>query len=175
MTISELKAKRGIVIDSNLFLLYCVGYCDAYKIRQFTQKLGGYNAADYGLLRQFIGVIHQQLHRELVTTPNILTEVVNLIGVKSDQFRPVLNKISGAVSLFREVHLASFPLLKQPYFSKLGLTDTGLITLAQEDYTILTSDENLRSFLVGTGGSAMNFDELRVLLPASKTTRRHKP
>lgn len=168
MTVNELKTSQGILIDSNLLLLYCVGRYDSFLIRKFTQRLGDYTADDYWLLSQFIEVIRHKLNRTVAITPNILTEVVNLIGVRSDQFRPVLNRLSDVLTFFEELYRPSLPLLTMPHFSKFGLTDMGLYQLAKEGYVVLTADENLRAFLVGNGYSALNFNELRVLLPQKK-------
>jgi hypothetical protein len=174
MTVNELKSKQGVVIDSNLFLLYCVGYTDSYKISTFTRRLSRYTVGDYNLLREFIIVARDKLQLRLVITPHILTEVVNLIGVKDDQFRPVLGSMSTAVAIFEELSIPSFPLLKLPGFPKFGLTDMGLYTVAQEGYAVLTDDENVRSFLIGNGCSAMNFNELKVLLPQKKSVHHRK-
>ena len=67
---------RGVLIDTNLLLLYVVGrYDDGIIRRGAFSRLAAYSIDDYGLL---VGLM--SLFDKYVTTPHVLAEVSNWIG-----------------------------------------------------------------------------------------------
>jgi len=79
-TISLLESyrKKGILVDTNILLLYFVGSVNPKRISQF-KRTNQFNVDDFELLIQILGYF-----QKIVTTPNILTEVSNLIGQLTD-------------------------------------------------------------------------------------------
>lgn len=75
-TISLLESYRqkGILVDTNILLLYFVGSVNPKRISQF-KRTNQFNVDDFQLLVQILGYF-----QKIVTTPNILTEVSNLTG-----------------------------------------------------------------------------------------------
>ena len=69
-------ASRGVLLDSNLLLLLCVGSFRRQEIGRF-KRTAQYGACDYDLLVDFLSRF-----KSVVTTPNVLTEVNGL----SNQF-----------------------------------------------------------------------------------------
>ena len=75
---------KGILIDSNLLLLYFIGKYNKTLIQRFkrTQK---YVTEDYELLTAVI-----KDFTKIITTPNILTEVSNLSGNLENKFKTLV-------------------------------------------------------------------------------------
>jgi hypothetical protein len=65
-------ARKGILIDTNILLLYFLGSFDQDLIPSFKRTVQ-FTVEDYNTLLLLL-----QMFDRLVTTPNILTEVSNL-------------------------------------------------------------------------------------------------
>ena len=78
----EKYRRNGLLIDSNLFLLWVVGSTNESRIARFnrTQK---YSVEDFRLLRI---LVHE--FQEVVTSPHILTELSNLATIEEPELRP---------------------------------------------------------------------------------------
>lgn len=148
-------------MDTNLLLLYCVGRCDPYMIPKFTERLSRYDVDDYRLLAQFV-----TLFKRVVTTPNVLTETVNLIDKRSGRFNNVLQQLATDVIELEELTISSSHIVSQysRQFLTFGFTDLVLYELAKDSYLVLTDDKAIWSLIAGSGGSTLNFDQLRTLL-----------
>jgi hypothetical protein len=154
MRLSDLVVKKGIAIDTNLLLLYFVGYQDKGLIGRFTKRLSGYSFDDYDLLIKFT-----KQFKLNVTTPSILTEVSNFLDDEPEPYRNALAKMPTHLELIQETHWPTIELIKNDpiSFKKFGLTDATLIELAKQDYVVLTQDSNLSSYIVGKGYASVDF------------------
>lgn len=161
MTLTELRQQNGIILDTNLMLLYCVGQYDPFMIPRYTERLSRYTVDDYKLLLQFVA-----LFKKVVTTPNVLTETINLMDKKSGRFTKVLEQFAVYITTLEELTISSSHIVSQypRQFLTFGLTDLVLHELAQQSYLVLTDDTAIWSFMAGQKGAAMNFDQLRALL-----------
>ena len=65
---------RGVLVDTNLLLLYFVGSADSRHVTRF-KRTRQYTEDDFRILAGFLA-----LFPTLATLPNILTEVSNLIA-----------------------------------------------------------------------------------------------
>lgn len=168
MTIDQLRRQAGLVLDTNLLLLYCVGQSDPYMIPKFTTRLSRYDVDDFRLLVQFIA-----LFKKLVTTANILTETVNLIDKKSGRFEGVLRQLITETLSMDELVVSSQVLVNKytRQFLTFGFTDLALCELAQQSYLVLTDDGAISSFIAGNKGAVLNFDQLRSLLIQKRSFR----
>jgi hypothetical protein len=99
----------------------------------------------------------------LVTTPNILTEVSNLLGQLPDNLRGqyYASFAGGLDALLNEHYIPSNRLVLQSRFPKLGLTDTGIIEQARDRHLVLTTDLPLYNHLCDLGVDAINFNHIR--------------
>lgn len=161
MTIAQLRQQEGLLMDTNLMLLYCVGRHDPFMIPKFTERLSRYSIDDYKLLIQFIA-----LFKKVVTTPNILTETVNLIDKRSGRFDSVLRHFVDEIVVFEELYLPSASIISQHprHFLRFGITDLVLVELAKKSFLVLTDDNAIWSLIAGSNGSTLNFNQLRTLL-----------
>lgn len=84
-----MRRRDGIVLDTNLLLLYCVGLYDPFVISRFTERLSRYTVDDFRLLIRFT-----RLFKKIIVTPNVLTEVVNLIDKRNGRYDGLLSTIA---------------------------------------------------------------------------------
>lgn len=157
MNRQDLRSKTGLIIDTNLLLLYLVGQHDPERIETF-KRTQTFSADDFNLLVRFIN-----LFGSFSTTPNILTEVSNLIeGVQYDDV-PLLTVLRDKVIYREEHYVESRTILsnEDETFIKFGVSDTVLYHLAQANYLILTVDLPLWAFLQNRGLPTLNFNNLR--------------
>src|SRR5262249_40593359 len=134
--------QAGLLIDTNILLLYFIGSFDSALISRF-KKTQQFVVEDYRtlllLIRQF---------QKIVTTPNILSEVSNLSGQLPEQAKEPLRssyfkKFAEQLSILDEHYLQSRQVANDTYFLKLGLTDVAISHLARGKYLVLTDDFRL--------------------------------
>lgn len=73
--------EKGILIDTNFFLLYFIGRCNPDQILKFKRTCQ-FTIEDFYLLITLL-----QPFKRIVTTPNILTEVNSLSGQLGEPFK----------------------------------------------------------------------------------------
>ena len=148
---------KGILIDTNILLLLFVGSVDRKRIPRFP-RTASFTPEDYDNFSEIFMRFEKR-----VTTPSILAEVSNLL-----QMLPV--NIHGSffegfvtilLNLLEEKYTRSDELVKTAPFSRFGLTDSGIIHLAQEKYLVFTDDGPLVGYLVDQGIDVLNANTLR--------------
>jgi rRNA-processing protein FCF1 len=151
------QGPSGVLVDTNILVLYVVGTLDPDLIGKH-KRTNKFLPADYrlldGLLRRF---------RRIVTTPNVLTEVSNLVDQIGGETGPRLQALLGGLieSSFEEHYVQSVETVKTDEFHRIGLTDSSILLLAKEDLLVLTDDIHLYLALVNRGLEAINFDHVR--------------
>ena len=149
---------RGLLIDTNLLLLFFVGNRDRTRIAKF-KRTKKFTEADYDLL---LSVLRR--FTTIVTTPHILTEVSNLIGQLPDEIKQrQYQDFANVCRSLQEDHRPAIELATRDHFPMFGLTDSGIIEDARGRYLVLTEDLPLYSYLLGVGVDAVNFNHLRTL------------
>lgn len=157
--IEELLARyksRGVLIDTNLLLLYFVGLYDQSQIQKFKRTLI-FTVDDFDIIRNFINYFGK-----VVTTPNILTEVSNLSGQLPDAVRSAYyDDFTARFEVLEEEYVPSADICSLSYFRKYGLTDSGIASLVRDKYLVLTDDFRLSNFLQSSKIDVINFNHLR--------------
>jgi hypothetical protein len=146
---------NGLLIDTNLFLLYLVGTTNERRIATFkrTQK---YTIEDFHYLTQLVAQF-----KIVVTTPHVLTEVSNLAKLDEPELRLLRGRFAAIIEKTHEIREASQELVKDGVFMRLGLADAAIARAAREPKLILTDDLDLYLTLQHAGLDAMNFNEIR--------------
>jgi rRNA-processing protein FCF1 len=148
----------GVLVDTNILVLYIIGTLDPDLIRKH-KRTSKFLPTDYrlldGLLRRF---------RRIVTTPNVLTEVSNLVDQIGGETGPKLQALLGGLveTSFEEHYVQSVDASKEEEFQRLGLADSSILLLAREDLLVLTDDRHLYMALLNRGIEAINFDHVRL-------------
>ncbi|HEX8451060.1 MAG TPA: PIN domain-containing protein [Longimicrobium sp.] len=147
----------GVLIDTNLLLMYFVGAHDPNEIARFKRTMQ-FTSGDHDLLVAFI-----EHFRRIVTTPHILTEVSNLAGQLTDRTRTgVFAALSAGLRLFGEEHTPAAELAEDPAFPRFGITDTAVLREAKGRYLVLTDDFRLSQYLRSEDVDVFNFHHLRL-------------
>lgn len=157
MTRADLAQKAGLLLDANLLVLYVIGCYDPKRITQ-NKRTNRYTAEDFNFLVDLMSRF-----RQLATTPNILTEVSNLLEGVVYQYGPVLAMLPELMKRFVELHEPSHPIMSDrgKEFIKFGLSDTVSCQVVDQNYVLLTDDFDLCYYLLNNGSDAVNFTNLR--------------
>ncbi|HEY0083586.1 MAG TPA: PIN domain-containing protein [Pyrinomonadaceae bacterium] len=149
---------KGVLIDTNLLLLYLVGMYDPQRIPKFKRTMI-FAIEDFFTLLKFF-----EYFKEVITTPNILTEVNSLANQLPDNIKVAFYpKFAEQIANLQEHYIESTKVSFTPHFLKLGLTDSGILSLAQDQYLVLTDDFPLAGRLEKQGIDVINFNHIRTM------------
>jgi rRNA-processing protein FCF1 len=151
-----IRHRRKLLVDTNILLLYIVGSLSPDQIARH-KRTDTFTVEDFLLL-------DRQLDRfgGIVVTPNVLTEVSNLLGYTDERTRQALLAWLGAqVSALDECFVPSREAVEDAEFSRLGLTDATILSCPTQDLTVLTDDVHLYLALQRRGVEVINFNHLR--------------
>lgn len=150
--------ESGLLVDSNLLLLFFVGAFDRTQIRQF-KRTREYTEEDFDILSSVL-----VFFKRIITTPNILTEVSNFLGqlsgsLRYSAFRSFGEKIR--LQIIDESYAPSKEMTLHSHFELFGLTDIGITVTAKGKYLVLTNDHDLAQFLIMQGVDVLTLTILR--------------
>lgn len=146
--------RKGILVDSNLLLLYIVGSIDPTMIARIGRVKSSYSAEDFLRVSKFINAFDER-----ITTPHLLTQVTDLLGNRSE-----LNLAVGAyIATASEIFDKSAALGITLPFDLFGLADAAVVAAAQDRYLVLTDDGPLYGYLINSGISAVNLEQIRTI------------
>jgi len=150
-------SSRGVLIDTNILLLYFVGASNRSRIGKF-KRTKQFTAEDYDLLISFMAQF-----QTVATMPNILTEVSSLINQLGEPDRSDCYILfANEVSLFQEAYIRSQEIASADWsFPKYGLTDCGIAKIAPNQYLVLTDDLKLTRYLNSLRIDTLNFNNLK--------------
>ena len=151
-------SKLGILLDTNILLLYFVGKFEKKQIPQF-KRTKTFSLEDYDIL---VNLLHN--FSKVITLPNILTEVSNLSGQLSENLREnYFNIFATEIILLQEEYLPSATIARMTEFRKFGITDTAIFRLVKDKYLVLTDDFKLSQYLQKQSIDVINFNQIRFL------------
>lgn len=152
----EKYRSRGLLLDSNLLLLYLVGTANPLLVGtgQYN-KLSNFDIEQLGTLRQLLLFFDRA-----VTTAHILTEVSNLVGTLHDTGKlQAFNTFAGTLEIIEEQQISSYQAARRKEFSYLGLTDSVPAELAGR-FLIVSNDGRMIDTLRQTGIEALKWVEV---------------
>jgi hypothetical protein len=148
--------RLGVLMDSNLLVLYVVGSFNPDLIQNF-KRTQQFASDDFTTLAELV-----KQFRTVATTPHILTEVSNLLGQLPDHLRfACFGEFASKITLLDEEHPASADIAKIQEFIRFGLTDAAIFFLARGKYMVLTDNFRLSQYLASAGIDVLNFNHLR--------------
>lgn len=146
---------RGVLIDTNLLILYFVGEFSPERITKL-RRTKKFVLRDYWLLKSLFDRFAIK-----VTTPNILTEISNLSGDIPDGLREdFFRSLRASFGLFEEQYLPSSAAAASAIFPRLGLADSVIAEIANQRYLVLTDDFALANYLGSINADVINFNHL---------------
>lgn len=122
-------------VDTNLLVLLVVGNVDSDHIQRHN-RTRSYTVDDYKKLSQILADVKQ-----ILVTPNILTETNNLLG-DDERMVEMLKKLIHT-SYIKEIYVKSRMVIERDEFAWLGLTDCGLLMVITPETPLLSDDFDL--------------------------------
>lgn len=149
-------ASAGLLVDTNLLVLYAVGTVNRGRIETFKRSRQ-YTPADYDLLVRVLANFPR-----LYTVAHVLAEVSNLTdlpGAERLQARLVLKE---TISVLNEVEMSSTRAAEDRLYQDLGLVDAAIGAVARaHNCAVLTDDIGLYVRLSHDNVNVFSFAHLR--------------
>lgn len=146
----------SLIIDANLLVLFVVGTTNRSLVAKH-KRLKAFSLEDFDLLSRLV-----ESAAEVLGTPNALTEASNLLGYIGEPARTqVFETFRTIVLSTPEEYGQSRIACNTKEFLGLGLTDSGLMEIATNSRSILTTDLDLYLSALERGVSAINLNHLR--------------
>lgn len=146
--------RKGILVDTNLLLLLIVG--GTPSIKSF-KRTSAYSTADYELL---LRVIDQ--FEKLISTPHVLAEVSNLTnGLHGGHLSDFYATFKKSLTTITEIHKFAADISQDLSLSPHGLADVGIMSVAKDNYLVLTDDLRVASFAHQNSVDVVNFNHVR--------------
>jgi hypothetical protein len=146
----------GILLDTNLLLLYLIGLFDPDRIERFkrTEK---FSYEDFQILSRIM-----RPFKIIRTLPHVLAEVNSLSGqLHRNILASFREKFKAQIKLFEEVNPTSINASERQEFYYLGLTDAAIILESIGKCLVLTDDLPLYIALNKAGVDVLNFTAIR--------------
>ena len=137
-------------MDTNVLVLLIIGGLRPDRIGK--KRLEAFDLDDFRLVARFASEATSH-----ISTPNILTEASNHLGSGHQQLEPGgLEEFANYVFLLDEFHFPSNEIVRMPEFNALGLTDAGILRLADDRTRVVSVDFHLCNRLAGKGVEVIN-------------------
>jgi len=151
----EKHRANGLLIDTNLLLLYLIGRTNKSRIPLFkrTQR---YTVEDFDLLKLLLSQFET-----LITTPHVLTEVSNLSSLQEPELSRLRTLFKETTEHTLELYDESRHVMSDRAFNRLGLADAAIATVCRRSLLVLTDDLELYHALTIRGVDAINFNHIR--------------
>ncbi|MEB2780141.1 PIN domain-containing protein [Algoriphagus sp. C2-6-M1] len=145
-----------IFIDTNALILLVVGLIDKSLISTH-KRTSIFESIDFENLTFLIGSLER-----ILTTPNVLTEVDNLLnnfqkGHRWTYYQVLKELISKSTERFIE----SKSNLESQAFFDLGLTDSGVLEICKECDFLITGDSKLADYANAYGIKVVDLKKIR--------------
>jgi rRNA-processing protein FCF1 len=145
--------QKGLLVDTNILLLYIVGTIDIDLIGNFG-RTSEFTENDFYLVSKFVDYFDIK-----ITTPHILTEVSNLLGNRKElQFA-----LSKYIGLTEERFLDSKQIAETKTFLQFGLADAAISETAKNSYLVVTNDNPLVGYLINQKIDVVSLNHIRAI------------
>jgi rRNA-processing protein FCF1 len=150
-------ASRGILIDTNLLLVYLAGLFDRAHVGRIGRSKG-YSPEDFDLLARLI-----RPFRTIFVTPQILAELSNLSPDGANA--AFARYYAGLVKVLRdasEEHVPKDLMLGSPALPRIGFTDLSIVEAAKKHKClVLTDDFRAAGYVRSANVPVLNMNQLR--------------
>lgn len=147
---------RPLVLDANLLVLLLVGAVDRRLILTF-KRTSAFIPEDYDVVCELV-----RRSSQVICTPNVLTEVSNLLGdahpAQKAEFHEALKAFEAGT---KESYHRTRLVIDDPDCSTLGVSDSVLLRLCDRGYLLVTADLDLHIAALHRSGDCINFNHIR--------------
>lgn len=145
-----------IFVDTNALILLVVGLIDKSLISSH-KRTSIFESIDFENLAFLIGDFEK-----VVTTPNVLTEVDNLLNNFQRGHRwAYYQVIRELIAKSTEKFLESKKMMDSNAFFELGLTDSGVLEICKECDFLITGDSRLSDYANAYGIKVIDLKKIR--------------
>lgn len=153
-------SKIGLIIDTNLLLLYLVGIYDVNLITNF-KRTAKYTSEDFNIIDNFL-----KYFNKVITTPYILSELSNLsLQIKEPKKKDYFIYLIKVLKQYYEEHIAKDTILdsRELYLlPQIGFTDLSIIeAVKKNEYLVFTDDFKLTGYLQSLKFDVINLNHIR--------------
>lgn len=153
---SGLDTCSGLLIDTNLLVLFVVGTVNPRRIEVF-KRTRKYNRGDYQLLLRVMMRL-----KPWYTLAHVMAEVSNLSDLSGRELLQARQVLKDTLAVLQEPAMASEHAVQDELYERLGLVDAAIATLARENKcAVLTDDFDLYTALSRKGIAALSFSHLQ--------------
>ncbi|MCF6284740.1 MAG: hypothetical protein L3K26_06090 [Candidatus Hydrogenedentes bacterium] len=153
-----MKYPSSIAIDAGLLVLLVVGRVSPTQIGKH-KRLRAFAIEDYDALLKVISRANR-----VVLTPNTLTEASNLATQTAEPLRSKIRHVLRyVIEDTEEIYVTSHSSVARKEYSWLGLTDSVLLEVVDQNVALLTADSGLHRQALLNGGESINFNHIRDL------------
>lgn len=157
--------KKGIIVDSNVMLLFLVGCYDINYINMFKRTMK-YTTEEYYFIRDLLTTYYYK--DKIYTSPHILTELSNLSKIEGGRRNKYFNFFVKILSNTCEIHIGKNKILEFKELPKFGITDIGIYKIAKKNnLLVLTDDFRLSSYLLDNCINVLNLRNISKYLWSS--------
>jgi hypothetical protein len=153
----EKHRAKGVLVDTNLLVLYLVGTVNRQRILNF-KRTGDFDIEDYDLLVRLI-----DWFGKLIATPHVLSQVSDLTDLTGNELAEVRALFKLLVEQIEERYDGSRSLVGDPAFERFGLTHAAVATVCSRGILVLTTDSRLQLALQKRNVDSLNFNHVRPL------------
>ncbi len=147
---------RGVLVDTNILLLYFVGRFKREQVPNF-KRTNQFTPEDFDLLDRLLSHFNR-----IVTTPNVLSEVNSLSAQLGEPAKTsYFSEFAKGIETLDEHYIESAAASRIEHFPKLGLTDCAIFQCAKGQFLVLTDDFRLYQLMDKSGVDVINFSHLR--------------
>ena len=148
---------RGIIVDTNLLILFLVGKYDIDYISKFKITCK-YSKKDFEILKNFVNRF-----KKLIITPHILSELSNLsMKIPEKRLARYFKYFIGILKISDEINIDKNSILLNKYIDKIGVTDVGIVLASEnDDFLFITDDIKLAYISLSKGLSVLHFSQIR--------------
>lgn len=153
------KKFDGLIVDTNVMLLFIVGNYDKDYIKHFPfRRTARYSERDFEIL---LNVFNR--FKKIVITPHTLTELSNLSEkVHCYKIEEYFNVFISVLLQFNELNVDKNIILKSPNLYKFGVADFAIWSIARDKkYLVFTDDSKLSGFLSNKKIDTISINEIR--------------
>ena len=148
---------KGLILDTNLLLVYLIGCYDVDYITHFT-RTSAYTSEDFNKLRRYI-----KNFNALFVTPQILTELSHFSEeVNESKLNSYFEVLIKELSNFKEEYIdENIILSNKESLIKFGFADCSIVEAAKRNsLTVLTTDFPLSGSMKASDLKALNWVDL---------------
>jgi len=147
----------GILLDTNILLLYLIGSFNTDYIREFN-RTAMYDAEDFEWV-----IRYSSFFEKVVITPHILTEVWHFVKkVRNDYLSYFIESSVNAFEVFKEDYVDKKLILQDKSLQYVGVTDLSIIIASKtENYLVLTDDLRAYATFLANDVHAINVNQLK--------------